>query len=206
VLTEYGFSPDIGGLHHDLKLAGQRYLRNRADFWVAELDGALVGTVAVRPKDEITPFAYGGEHFELSIQLAVVPARYSSESRKVSPALRFRRRQAHAYRRAGADVARNVDRTAVGLDDPSGKSQTQADTACPSRATSLCAKEWLEHVWQVVRSDPHPLIAYCEFHPSAACTHSELDGTSRVRRIFVCVLEEVIDGPAEEDGVDENVR
>jgi putative acetyltransferase len=54
VLTEYGFSPDIGGLHHDLELAGQRYLRNRADFWVAELDGALVGTVAVRPKDEVT--------------------------------------------------------------------------------------------------------------------------------------------------------
>jgi putative acetyltransferase len=54
VLTAYGFSPDIGGLHRDLELVGQRYLRDRADFWVAEQDGVLVGTVAVRPKDEVT--------------------------------------------------------------------------------------------------------------------------------------------------------
>jgi putative acetyltransferase len=54
VLTEYGFSPDIGGLHRDLELVGQRYLRDRSGFWVAERDIALVGTVAVRPKDEVT--------------------------------------------------------------------------------------------------------------------------------------------------------
>jgi putative acetyltransferase len=54
VLTEYGFSPDIGGLHGDLELVGQRYAQDRAGFWVAERDGALLGTVAMRPKDAVT--------------------------------------------------------------------------------------------------------------------------------------------------------
>jgi putative acetyltransferase len=54
VLTSYGFSPDIGGLHRDLELVATRYGHNRAGFWVAQRDGALVGTVAVRPKDEVT--------------------------------------------------------------------------------------------------------------------------------------------------------
>jgi putative acetyltransferase len=54
VLTSYGFSPDIGGLHRDLELVAKRYTQDRSGFWVAERGGALVGTVAVRRKDEIT--------------------------------------------------------------------------------------------------------------------------------------------------------
>jgi putative acetyltransferase len=54
VLSAYGFSPDIGGLHLDLELVATRYGRDRSGFWVAERDGALVGTVAVRPKDALT--------------------------------------------------------------------------------------------------------------------------------------------------------
>jgi putative acetyltransferase len=54
VLTEYGFSADLGGLHRDLELVAMRYGQDRSGFWVAERDGALVGTVAVRPKDQVT--------------------------------------------------------------------------------------------------------------------------------------------------------
>jgi putative acetyltransferase len=54
VLTSYGFSPDIGGLHRDLELVAKRYGQDRSGFWVAERGGALVGTVAVRAKDELT--------------------------------------------------------------------------------------------------------------------------------------------------------
>jgi putative acetyltransferase len=54
VLSAYGFSPDIGGLHRDLELVAARYGRDRSGFWVSERDGALVGTVAVRPKDALT--------------------------------------------------------------------------------------------------------------------------------------------------------
>jgi GNAT superfamily N-acetyltransferase len=54
VLAEYGFAPEIGGVHRDLELVAMRYDRDRAAFWVAERDGALVGTVAVRPKDALT--------------------------------------------------------------------------------------------------------------------------------------------------------
>jgi GNAT superfamily N-acetyltransferase len=41
-------------VHRDLELVAMRYDRDRAAFWVAERDGALVGTVAVRPKDALT--------------------------------------------------------------------------------------------------------------------------------------------------------
>ncbi len=54
VLTEYGFSPDIGGLHRDLELVAKRYAQDRSGFWVAEREASLLGTVAVRPKDAIT--------------------------------------------------------------------------------------------------------------------------------------------------------
>jgi putative acetyltransferase len=54
VLTAYGFSPDIGGLHRDLELVAKRYGQDRSGFWVAERDAALVGTVAIRPKDAVT--------------------------------------------------------------------------------------------------------------------------------------------------------
>jgi putative acetyltransferase len=54
VLTEYGFSPDIGGLRRDLELAATRYGQDRSGFWVAERDGAVVATVAVRTKEALT--------------------------------------------------------------------------------------------------------------------------------------------------------
>ena len=53
VLTEFGFAPSIGGVERDLQEIGERYGSRdglAAGFWVAESDGALVGTVAVRPK------------------------------------------------------------------------------------------------------------------------------------------------------------
>jgi hypothetical protein len=48
VLAEYGFAPEIGGVHRDLEVVAIWYDRDRAGFWVAERDGALVGTLAVR--------------------------------------------------------------------------------------------------------------------------------------------------------------
>jgi putative acetyltransferase len=54
VLAEYGFCPDVGGLHRDLELVAERYGRDRSGFWVASRDGGLVGTVAVRPRHGLT--------------------------------------------------------------------------------------------------------------------------------------------------------
>ncbi len=51
VLAEYGFSAQVGGIQRDLALAVDRYAGGRAGFWVAEIDGDVVGTVAVRPKE-----------------------------------------------------------------------------------------------------------------------------------------------------------
>jgi putative acetyltransferase len=55
VLAEYGFPPEqVGSLARDLDALGTLYAGPRARFWVAEVDGALVGTIAVRPKDDRT--------------------------------------------------------------------------------------------------------------------------------------------------------
>jgi putative acetyltransferase len=60
ILEEYGFSfAQVGSLERDLReleapQEGAREARARAAFWVAELDGELVGTVAVRPKEGST--------------------------------------------------------------------------------------------------------------------------------------------------------
>ena len=52
VLAEHGFTLAMGGLERDLAEAHERYAGGRAGFWVAEVDGEVVGTVAVRPKDD----------------------------------------------------------------------------------------------------------------------------------------------------------
>ena len=54
VLAEYGFSVAVGGIKEDLDGALERYAGARAGFWVAELAGEIVGTVAVRPKEGAT--------------------------------------------------------------------------------------------------------------------------------------------------------
>jgi len=54
VLGEHGFHPDQGGLLEDLANARTRYAPPRAGLWVIEKDGAVVGTVAVRPKEGAT--------------------------------------------------------------------------------------------------------------------------------------------------------
>jgi hypothetical protein len=51
VLTEFGFNAQTGNVERDLRAAHERYGGGRAGFWVADLDGAIVGTVAVRPKE-----------------------------------------------------------------------------------------------------------------------------------------------------------
>jgi len=52
VLAEYGFSAHIGGVQSDLAAIAEGY--SRGGFWVAELEGAVVGTVAIRPKRDKT--------------------------------------------------------------------------------------------------------------------------------------------------------
>jgi GNAT superfamily N-acetyltransferase len=52
VLAEFGFSRDMASVERDLGAAAARYAQKGSGFWVAELDGAVVGTVAVRPKSE----------------------------------------------------------------------------------------------------------------------------------------------------------
>ena len=51
VLTEHGFSLGMGGLERDLAEAHERYAAEGTGFWVAEIDGEVVGTVAIRRKD-----------------------------------------------------------------------------------------------------------------------------------------------------------
>lgn len=54
VLAEFGFTSNMGGLEQDLSELAARYGSTRAGFWVAVQDGAVVGTVAIRPKDDAT--------------------------------------------------------------------------------------------------------------------------------------------------------
>src|SRR5688572_15143026 len=56
VLAEFGFPLNMGGLAQDLRDIDERYGTGHvgraggAGFWVAERDGDVVGTVAIRPK------------------------------------------------------------------------------------------------------------------------------------------------------------
>ena len=52
VLGEFGFTAQVGGVERDLHEVRDRYGGAAAGFWVAEVDGVIVGTVAIRPKDE----------------------------------------------------------------------------------------------------------------------------------------------------------
>jgi hypothetical protein len=51
VLAEFGFTAQVGGVERDLAEARERYTGTTAGFWVAEVDGVVVGTVALRPKE-----------------------------------------------------------------------------------------------------------------------------------------------------------
>ena len=53
-LAEFGFSSQVGGVEKDLASVPAHYRGPRAGFWVAEDEGAIVGTVAIRPKQEGT--------------------------------------------------------------------------------------------------------------------------------------------------------
>ncbi|HEY8087252.1 MAG TPA: GNAT family N-acetyltransferase [Polyangiaceae bacterium] len=53
-LAEFGFTSNVGSVEGDLASVPARYPAPRAGFWVAEDEGAIVGTVAVRPKDATT--------------------------------------------------------------------------------------------------------------------------------------------------------
>jgi len=53
VLAEYGFSAHVGGVQADLAAIEDGYM-SRGGFWVAEIDGAVAGTVAIRPKEGTT--------------------------------------------------------------------------------------------------------------------------------------------------------
>jgi GNAT superfamily N-acetyltransferase len=52
VLAEYGFTAHVGGVQRDLAAIEDGY--SRGGFWVAELDGVVAGTVAIRPKEGAT--------------------------------------------------------------------------------------------------------------------------------------------------------
>ena len=54
VLREYGFEANVGGVERDLADVAAGYGGTRAGFWVADVDGALAGTVAIRPKADAT--------------------------------------------------------------------------------------------------------------------------------------------------------
>lgn len=54
VLGEFGFESNVAGVERDLREAHERYAGDRAGFWVLEDGGEVVGTVAIRPKDERT--------------------------------------------------------------------------------------------------------------------------------------------------------
>jgi GNAT superfamily N-acetyltransferase len=53
-LEEHAFSPDMGGLRNDLASAHETYHPPKGGFWVAERNGVVIGTAAVRPKDAKT--------------------------------------------------------------------------------------------------------------------------------------------------------
>lgn len=54
VLAEFGFAANVAGVERDLREAHERYAGDRAGFWVLDAEGDVVGTVAVRPRDERT--------------------------------------------------------------------------------------------------------------------------------------------------------
>jgi putative acetyltransferase len=54
VLGEFGFTAQVGGIDRDLQEVRVRYGGTAAGFWVADGGGAVVGTVAIRPKDAAT--------------------------------------------------------------------------------------------------------------------------------------------------------
>lgn len=54
VLGEFGFSFAVGGIERDLQDISARYGNDQAGFWVAEADGVIIGTVAIRPKEPQT--------------------------------------------------------------------------------------------------------------------------------------------------------
>ena len=51
VLGEFGLTSQVGGVDRDLQEVRARYGGRMAGFWVADADAAVVGTVAIRPKD-----------------------------------------------------------------------------------------------------------------------------------------------------------
>ena len=53
-LVEFGFAGNVGGIEADLAAIDERYRAPHGGFFVAVLDGALVGTVAIRRKDATT--------------------------------------------------------------------------------------------------------------------------------------------------------
>lgn len=53
-LREFGFDEFIGGAKRDLDNVLVNYGGERAGFWVAEEDGVILGTIAIRPKDDVT--------------------------------------------------------------------------------------------------------------------------------------------------------
>ena len=53
-LVEFGFAGNVGGIEADLAAIDERYRAPHGGFFVAELDGELVGTVAIRRKDDVT--------------------------------------------------------------------------------------------------------------------------------------------------------
>jgi putative acetyltransferase len=54
VLGEFGFESNVAGVERDLHEAHERYAGDRAGLWVLDDEGDVVGTVAIRPKDERT--------------------------------------------------------------------------------------------------------------------------------------------------------
>jgi putative acetyltransferase len=53
-LAEFGFASQVSGVERDLRAALQRYRRPTGGFWVADDDGIVAGTVAIRPKEDRT--------------------------------------------------------------------------------------------------------------------------------------------------------
>ncbi len=53
-LREFGFGENVGGARRDLENIATGYGGERAGFWIAEDDGILCGTIAIRPRDEAT--------------------------------------------------------------------------------------------------------------------------------------------------------
>ena len=54
VLGEFGFTSQVGGVDRDLQEVRQRYGGTVAGFWVADVDGVVAGTAAIRPKQGST--------------------------------------------------------------------------------------------------------------------------------------------------------